>query len=319
MSTKREIEADKLFQEGYKLFKKEQESTSLQANLDFVSYLRKAERKGSVKARFLLGYILCVPFKDISVDLEKGNKILKKCFKPLSEMVEISKDPQACLFLSKYYEIPLANHVKDLEKVKKLLVLANLDATLDNQKKIEADTISVDSSIESLVNAINMLQTPNRDDVAEIINLIKVNADNGNIRAMIFLGDCYLEGKYVKKDDSIAKLYYSLAEEKGSYRGKFNLGKMLVEGRYSDANIALGLNKIYQAAKAGLKEALYYLGVIYYEGKYLEKDLDKAYLYFQASFSRNYLPSKEYLIKIEQEKGDALVLSFIKDKQEANN
>ena len=139
----------------------------------------------------------------------------------------------------------------------------------------------------------------------EIVDSIKREADNGNIRACIYLGNAYLEGVVVEKDVNLAYLFYQKAEELGSIKAKYLLGYNILIGTLSSSkNISLGLNKIYQAAKAGLKEALCFLGDVYFEGKYVDQDYDKAYFYYQSAASRGDEKAKEAIRRVDKIRGD---------------
>ncbi len=304
--------SENLFLQGYKLYKEELINNKLTSDQKFVEYLKKSAKLKNPKAMFLLGYILCVPFKDIPIDIDKGTKLLNKCYDSLANLIEVNSDPLACEFLAKYYQVPLANHVKDDTKVEKLLELAkqysNLEVNAVETTSLENKDLDLDYN--QLVNAIDILENTNIDDPKEQLEILKYFASKDDIRALIFLGDLYIQGKYVKKDDELALAYYKQAQSLGSIKAKYNIGRYLIEGNYSNLDISKGLNLIYQASKAGLKEAQYYLAEVYYQGKIVNKDLNKAYIYAQASYSRGYSKAKEFLLKIEEERGDALAISF---------
>src|SRR5574344_2033017 len=116
-------EAEQLFQEGYALYRKEPEGT-LSSDRQFLKPMEKSAKLGNPKASFVLGYLLCVGYKDLPVDIRRGSKILKKCFQPLNSLMDIYHDYLAAKFLSEYYRVPLAGFIKDDTKVKSLLSLA---------------------------------------------------------------------------------------------------------------------------------------------------------------------------------------------------
>lgn len=303
--------SENLFLQGYKLYKEESINNKLTSDQKFVEYFKKSAKFKNPKAMFLLGYILCVPFKDIPIDIDKGTKLLNKCYDGLIELVEQKSDPLACEFLAKYYQVPLANHVKDDSKVEKLLELGKQYSKLE-VNSIDASTQKeeIDLDYNQLINAIDILENTNIDDSKEQLEILKYFANKDDIRALLFLGDLYIQGKYVKKDDDLALAYYKQAQNLGSIKAKYNIGRYYIEGNYSNLDISKGLNLIYQASKSGLKEAQYYLAEVYYQGKLVTKDLNKAYIYAQASYSRGYIKAKEFLLKIEEERGDALAISF---------
>jgi len=310
--------SEELFQKGYALLENENKDT-LTTNGEFLKPLYKAAKYHNPKAQFVLGYIFCVGFKDLPMDISKGERILKKCYDPLVALSAEKHDYQAAKFLSEYYRVPLADHVKDDEKVKKILALSDsyreAQLSLLNEKpdpsledKVEPDKKVNDdgsSAYDQLIAAINNLNDDGSYDSAERLASIKASADKGNMRAAVFLGDAYREGKYVAKDANTSRLYYEKAEELGSVKAKFILGEEAVSGEFANQDIVKGLNRVYQAAKAGYAPAQFYLGKIYFEGKFLEKDYSKAYLYFQASYSRGNQEAKRYLDIIDQKKPES--------------
>lgn len=305
-----------LFEEGYSLLQGESPD-ALTTSLKFVKPLSKAAKLNNGKAMFVLGFLLATGYKDISVDLRKGNKILKKAF-PLLEEASHKHDSLATRFLAKYYETPLVNFVKDDSKVQTLLKLAstyeeNLHVKdvdpvemLIDEEKTKSKEYGESTNYDYLVKLISQLsEERNEEENLETVEGIKRDADSGNIRACIFLGNLYMRGEYVARDIQTAELYYEKAEDLGSIKAKYLIGYNIMEGKFaSSQSISKGLNKIYEAAKAGLPEALYFLGKVYYDGKYVSRDLDKSSYYFESAYARNYSLAKEALCKVDQEKND---------------
>jgi len=326
MSVSKEEKGERLFQEGYQQMQMESVSDSLRADLSFLKPLEKAAKLKNAKARFVLGYILCVGFKNIPLNIKKGNKILEKCYDGLNALSQINHDYQATKFLAEYYRVPLAKRVKDDEKVEKLVKLSESYRELafgDNQIKYEEpdnssftipesdeEKAEAKSAYDQLLLAIKELSDDGSYDNQERINSIKRSAKLGNIRAANFLGEMYARGEVVPKDLDTSRLYFEEAEALGSIRAKYMLGMMILEGSYSRRDVVKGLNKIYQAAKAGLRDAQFYLGKIYYKGEMLERDLKKAYVYFQAAYARGDKEAEKYLRAIESEEKDAIFARF---------
>ena len=303
-----------LFEEGYRALQSESKD-SLQTDMKFVKPLKKAAKLNNPKAIFFFFFILATGYKDINVELKKGNKILKKAYPMLEKLSIENHDSLATRYLAKYYDIPLCDFVKDDEKVKTLneladsydaLSLEEAKATLKEIQKEEKEEDIDSSSYDRLVNLISQLNDQqDKYENIEIVDSIKREADNGNIRACIYLGNAYLEGVVVEKDVNLAYLFYQKAEELGSIKAKYLLGYNILIGTLSSSkNISLGLNKIYQAAKAGLKEALCFLGDVYFEGKYVNQDYDKAYFYYQSAASRGDEKAKEAIRRVDKIRGD---------------
>lgn len=327
MSVSKEEKGERLFQEGYQQMQIESVSDSLKADLSFLKPLEKSAKLKNPKANFVLGYILCVGFKDIPINVKKGNRILDKCYSGLSDLSRIKHDYQATKFLAEYYRIPLAKRVKDDDKVEKLVKLSESYrdlVTQESQMKYEepdnssfaipdsedADREKEKSAYDQLVLAIKELTDDGSYDNKERIDAIKRSAKLGNIRAANFLGEMYARGEIVQKDLDMSRLYFEEAEAMGSVRAKYMLGIMILEGSYSRRDVIRGLNKIYQAAKAGLRDAQFYLGKIYYKGEMLERDLKKSYVYFQAAYARGDKEAERYMRAIESEEKDAIFARF---------
>ncbi len=310
-----------LFEEGYRFLQNEPKD-SLVTNLKFVKPLQKAAKLKNGKAMFLIGFILVTGYKNVNVDLKRGNKILKKAYPLLEKLSTDNHDSLATKYLAKYYEIPLCDYIKDDSKVKTLNKLASsyennmIDETKVNFEfqKEEAKDIDLGDSTnyDNLVHLIHQLNDQkDKFENVEIINGIKNTAELGNIRACIFLGNAYINGVYVDRDFSLAMLYYQKAEAVGSVKAKYLIGyNMLNEKVVSSKDVSKGLNKIYQAAKVGLPEALYFLGKVYFEGKYVKEDLDKAYFYFQSAASRGLKDANDAIRKVDEKRADYFSLKL---------
>lgn len=303
---------EELFQKGYQMLESE-DKDALTTSGDFVSPISKSAKYKNPKAMFLIGYILCIGYKDLPMNISKGERILKKTYDLLVNLSTEKRDYQAAKFLSEYYRVPLAGHVKDDDKVKKILALSDsyreAQLSLDDQALEESSVNETKSNeqtgtsaFDQLVLAIESLNDDGSYDNKERLDSIKSSAEKGNMRAAVFLGDAYKEGKYVPKDADTSRLYYEKAEELGSIKAKFILGQETLTGNFANQDIVHGLNRIYQAAKAGYPEALFSLGEIYYEGRFLTKDISKAYLYFQSAFSRGMKDAKVFIERIDSEK-----------------
>jgi|GEM_PF-3531476 TPR repeat protein len=306
-------EGEKLFVKGYDAYLREPKNT-LVSDRKFLKDLEKSARYKNAKALFVLGYFLCVPYKDLPVNVKKGKKVLQKAYPGLLSLSNSRHDPVATKFLSEYYRVPLADFVKDDSKVKELVSLSKMYEEEERSPLLqEKNPASGGGSSEndSLVLAITALESSEEqtEETEENLKMIVHSAEGGNIRACLYLGELYSEGKYVERDADKARAYLRKAEECGSVKAKYLLGKEEVEGNFSSPYITEGLNRIYSAAKAGLKEAQFYLGKIYYEGKVVGQDYQKAYLYFQASYHRGEEEARSYLNRIENLQGDrALIL-----------
>lgn len=107
-------------------------------------------------------------------------------------------------------------------------------------------------------------------------------ANNGDVRAMEILGDCYLRGEGVKKDNAMAHKYYMNAAEGGSIPGRYMVGMDYLTGEGVQKSISSAKIHIEIAADAGLAKAQYILGLMYKNGEigFFAKD-KKAFKYFE--------------------------------------
>ena len=63
-------QCERLFKEGYELLEKEEE-TSLTSNRAFIKPMEKAAGLKNPKAEFVIGYLLCIGYKDLPVDIKR--------------------------------------------------------------------------------------------------------------------------------------------------------------------------------------------------------------------------------------------------------
>ncbi len=96
----------------------------------------------------------------------------------------------------------------------------------------------------------------------EIQNMID-RANAGDVKAMEILGDCYLYGEEVKKDDVMAHKYYMMAADRGSIPAKYMVGMDYLTGEGVQKNISCAETYIRAAADAGMAKAQYILGLMY--------------------------------------------------------
>lgn len=114
------------------------------------------------------------------------------------------------------------------------------------------------------------------------IQEIMSKANKGDVKAMEMLGDCYLYGEGVKKDDVKAHKYYMMAAEKGSIPAKYMVGMDYLTGEGVSKNVSCAETYLTAAANAGLAKAQYILGLMYQNGEigFFSQD-KKACQYFE--------------------------------------
>lgn len=164
------------------------------------------------------------------------------------------------------------------------------------------------------------------------LKILKVEADKGNINAMIQLAEIYQNGKEVERDyttalhwylkaankgnpaamnmvgryydegygeiekDSILAIKYTkMSAEAGNPSGQYNYGYYLYYGTYVKQNWIEARKWFEKSIISGSLLGNYYLGLIYYYGEGVEKDYKKAYNYFsfyEDSASSKYMMGK---------------------------
>jgi len=97
-------------------------------------------------------------------------------------------------------------------------------------------------------------------------NLI-VKAEQGDIEAMVMVGDCYNRGFHTEKDASMSHLYYKMAADKGHSRAAFLVAIDYLNGIGTSKNKAAGTKYLKNASDAGVADAQYMLGSLYHAGQ----------------------------------------------------
>jgi len=112
------------------------------------------------------------------------------------------------------------------------------------------------------------MQTIVIDGVSCNLDEITERANNGDLDALIFLGDIYTLGQYgITAEPAKGWDYYQRAANYGNIGAKFKLGLEYVNGDgYLPLNEKLGIKLLEEAAGTGHKDAQFCLG-IYYNNK----------------------------------------------------
>lgn len=117
-------------------------------------------------------------------------------------------------------------------------------------------------------------------------------AEMGHAEAARKVADMYSSGRGVDKDDVIAAKWLQIASERGDELSKIQFGQRLEEGRgiEQDYKRAAALYRVVVPSKTPFLRtyAQFLYGNLFYQGKGVEKDLIKAYAWFDlASESAN--------------------------------
>jgi alpha-tubulin suppressor-like RCC1 family protein/Ca2+-binding EF-hand superfamily protein len=113
-------------------------------------------------------------------------------------------------------------------------------------------------------------------------------AELGNPKAELILGESYLYGWFVPKNDEAAFKWLALASNQGNRIAQAKLGVMYAEGRWVKKDIDAARNLWRDGAKAGFSESQYNLGVMYETGDGVRKSyVDAKTLYAKAAAQGN--------------------------------
>lgn len=97
-------------------------------------------------------------------------------------------------------------------------------------------------------------------------NLI-VKAEQGDVEAMVMVGDCYNRGFHADKDDAKAHIYYKMAADKGHARAAYIVSTDYLNGFGVPKNKKMGIKYLQMSADKGLADAQYYMALVYQIGE----------------------------------------------------
>lgn len=106
-----------------------------------------------------------------------------------------------------------------------------------------------------------------------------MQADGGDIEAMVMVADCYNRGLKVEKNDSKAHLYYQKAADMGHPRAAFMASLDWLTGMGTRKSKPNAIKYMQFAADKGVVNAQYMLGTLYKSGEagFLFKEQKAAY------------------------------------------
>ena len=100
-------------------------------------------------------------------------------------------------------------------------------------------------------------------------------------KAQNALGICYYDGKGVKQDYQKATEWFMKAANNRNPSAQYHLGNCYYNGKGVEQNYTKAVEWFYESAKQGCTFAQYDLGNCYYDGKGVKQDYQKAVQYFQ--------------------------------------
>ncbi len=115
-------------------------------------------------------------------------------------------------------------------------------------------------------------------------NLI-AKAEQGDVEAMVMVGDCYHRGFHAEKDEVKALFYYKMAADRGHPGGAFMTALSYMLGTGVKKDVETAVQYMQDAASKGWVNAQYMLGSMYETGTagFLFKDKKAAKYYEMAA------------------------------------
>jgi uncharacterized protein len=110
-------------------------------------------------------------------------------------------------------------------------------------------------------------------------------AENGDAAAQYLLGDLYMEGKGVERNDATAFMWFQRAANQGDARAQYNLGASYAEGAGVQKSEVDAARWFQRAANQGMPFAQLNLGLLYAAGNGVPQDNVEAFKWLELAFS----------------------------------
>ena len=128
-----------------------------------------------------------------------------------------------------------------------------------------------------------------------IVKELEEVANQGNLYALLFLGDLYRKGTYINKDLSKAFTNYEKAANKNHYYAQCIIGYMYEDGLGIKKDLEKAFLWYEKSAKQDYAPAQHYIALMYYYGDGIEKNYSKAYEWCKKAAEQNYPYSLGFL------------------------
>lgn len=115
------------------------------------------------------------------------------------------------------------------------------------------------------------------------LNLIEVDANNGNGGSAMTMAMMYLYGQGVEKDYQLAHDWLVIAEEAGKLRASYELGVLYSNGLFLPVSPRKALHYFKKAAAGGIAPATRQVAIAYHTGIGTVKDLNQAVKCYERS------------------------------------
>ncbi len=143
---------------------------------------------------------------------------------------------------------------------------------------------------------------------AGLKNLI-TKAENGDVDAMVMVGDCFTKGINTRIDDVQSHKYYKMAADKGHVKASVQVGIDFMNGIGVKADKKQGVKYLTYAADHGEAFAQFYMGVLYENGEIgMSKTLGHgmAIMYYEMAAKQGYAKAQLALAYLYNDNGYAL-------------
>ncbi len=134
-------------------------------------------------------------------------------------------------------------------------------------------------------------------------------AENGDVDAMVMVGDCFTRGINTQVNDAQSHKYYKMAADKGHVKASAQVGINFINGIGVEVDKKQGIKYLTYAADHDEAFAQFYLGVLYENGEIgMSKTLGvgNAIMYYEMAAKQGYAKAQLALAYLYNDNGYAL-------------
>ncbi len=128
--------------------------------------------------------------------------------------------------------------------------------------------------------------------ISEVLPALETEAQNGNLEAMLLLGNLLTDGYGIAQDEKRAVELYYTAAERGYAPAANALGQCYSFARGVKADDLRAIGCYRRAAEAGYAPAQFHLGVCYYNGQGVKVDKAEAAKWYTLAAKQGYAPAQ---------------------------
>jgi len=194
------------------------------------------------------------------------------------------------LFYSFFFlliSIQLAN-AENIEMRREKAIIAYFSGELESSLPLFLSlSESGDAESQYYAGLIYLTEGWSGRNVEKAIAYLTTAADQSNAEAMWKIGEIYENGWGAKKDILVALDWYRKSKQSGIDKSRMRFMK-LNKGKAVFKSNAEMIEKLIRNAEKNNTEAKFKLGNIYDEGKLTERNIDKAYLWYEKAAKNNH-------------------------------